>query len=109
MKIEKKIIEGKYRVVTINKEFLSYTLKNKVIIFFFVLHENYIDKKKRDKATPCLGDVLDSRAVVGLGERNLHAGASKNQIQYYSSNIFAGTGTCASARRTSATWPPRPA
>ena len=71
MKIEKKIIEGKYRVVTINKEFLSYTLKNKVIIFFFVLHENYIDKKKRDKATPCLGDVLDSRAVVGLGERNL--------------------------------------
>ena len=28
-------------------------------------------KKKNDEATPCLGDVLDPRAVVGIGERNL--------------------------------------
>ena len=28
--------------------------------------------KKIDEATLCLGDVLNSRAVVGLGERNLH-------------------------------------
>ena len=29
-------------------------------------------QKRIDEATPCFGDVVDSRAVVGLGERNLH-------------------------------------
>ena len=59
------------------KEFLSHTLKNKVyFLIFLVFHDNNIQKriktKKIDEATPCLGDVVDSRAVVGLGERTLH-------------------------------------
>ena len=61
------------------KEFLSHTLKNKVIsLIFFVLHYNdiykRIKKKKLDEATLCLRDLLDSRAVVGLGERTLLPG-----------------------------------
>ena len=59
------------------KEFLSHTLTNKVFfLIFLVFHDNNIQKriktKKIDEATPCLGDVVDSRAVVGLGERNYH-------------------------------------
>ena len=59
------------------KENLSHTLKNKVLsLIFLVFHDDNISKriktKKIDEATPCISDVVDSRAVVGLGERNLH-------------------------------------
>merc|ERR1711860_440616 len=61
----------------VQKENLSHTLKNKVFsLIFLVFHDNNILKriktKKIDEATPCLGDVMASRAVVGLGERTLH-------------------------------------
>ena len=32
------------------------------------------DKSVRKEVTPCLGEVLDSRVVVGLGERTLLPG-----------------------------------
>ena len=67
-----------YRVVTINRHkrvSLSHTLKKSYQLDIFILHENDIQKrikkKKIDEATRCLGDVLDSRAVVGPRERNL--------------------------------------
>ena len=72
-------IQGSH-VKSAQKEFLSHTLKNKVNIFF-VFHNNIwkrIKTKENYEASPCLGDMLDSRAVVGLGE---HINIKRNESE----------------------------